>query len=46
MEWSTEEVLKETINRLTQGGLSYFHIETLSDVDHEEDWDKVKMKFN
>jgi len=38
-------VLKETINRLTQEGLSYFHIETLSDVDHEEDWDKVKMNL-
>jgi glycosyltransferase A (GT-A) superfamily protein (DUF2064 family) len=39
-------VLKETINRLTQEGLSYDIIETLSDVDRKEDWDKVKMKFN
>ncbi len=46
MKWSTEDVLKETINRLTQEGLSYDNIETLSDVDLEEDWDKVKMKFN
>jgi rSAM/selenodomain-associated transferase 1 len=46
MKWSTEDVLKETINRLTQEGLSYDRIETLSDVDREEDWDKVKMKFN
>jgi rSAM/selenodomain-associated transferase 1 len=46
MKWSTEDVLKETINRLTQEGLSYERIETLSDVDREEDWDKVKMKFN
>jgi uncharacterized protein len=46
MEWSTEDVLKETINRLTQEGLSYDIIETLSDVDRKEDWDKVKMKFN
>ncbi|MFT7363385.1 MAG: rSAM/selenodomain-associated transferase 1, partial [Algoriphagus sp.] len=37
MKWSTEDVLKETINRLTQEGLSYERIETLSDVDREED---------
>jgi hypothetical protein len=46
MEWSTEGVLKETINRLTKEGLSHVTIETLSDIDLEEDWDKVKMKFN
>jgi rSAM/selenodomain-associated transferase 1 len=46
MAWSTKDVLKETINRLTQEGLSYDKIETLSDVDREEDWDKVKMRFN
>ena len=45
MEWSTEDVLKETTRRLTHENLSYIKIETLSDIDREEDWDKVKMNF-
>lgn len=45
MQWSTENVLKETIDRLIQEGISYDYLETLSDVDRQEDWDKVKMKF-
>lgn len=46
MEWSTENVLKETIDRLTQESISYSTIEILSDIDHEEDWNKVKNNFN
>jgi len=46
MEWSTEWVMTETISRLTQANLSYSTIETLSDIDQEEDWDKVKLNFN
>jgi rSAM/selenodomain-associated transferase 1 len=46
IEWSTSQVFSQTIEKLTQAELSYGIIETLSDVDVEEDWEKVKMKFN
>ena len=45
MEWSTEDVLKETARRLTHENLSYIKIETLSDIEREEECDKVKMNF-
>jgi hypothetical protein len=46
IEWSTSQVFSQTIEKLTRAELSYGIIETLSDVDVEEDWEKVKMKFN
>ncbi len=46
IEWSTSQVFSQTIEKLTRAELSYDTIETLSDVDVEEDWEKVKMKFN
>lgn len=40
MEWSTESVYPETIARIEKTGKSYALSEILSDIDHEEDWEK------
>ena len=40
MEWSTENVNKETIKRSKENGLSIYELDILSDVDYKEDWDK------
>ena len=38
--WSTEEVYELTTSKMDQAGLSHQALETLSDVDYEEDWVK------
>jgi rSAM/selenodomain-associated transferase 1 len=38
ISWSSENVLQETIHAANQSGLKYFLLQTLSDVDHLDDW--------
>ncbi len=40
MTWSTEDVLAETIRRITKLGSTYSLLPTLSDIDYAEDWEK------
>jgi len=40
MQWSTERVFSESVKRLNDNGLTFETLETLSDIDYEEDWDK------
>lgn len=40
IEWSTESVFTETLQRFAQLGKAHFELETLSDIDYEEDWVK------
>jgi hypothetical protein len=42
MKWSTSEVLKETLKRANASQLRVHLLETLRDVDTEEDWNQVK----
>ena len=38
IEWSTENVLPETIKRIKSIGATHFLLPALSDIDYEEDW--------
>jgi rSAM/selenodomain-associated transferase 1 len=40
MEWSTPEVFQQTISRIEQHGGSWQAVDTLSDIDYAEDWEK------
>lgn len=42
IEWSTERVLLQTVETLTQNQLSYRFLEVLNDIDTEIDWIKAK----
>lgn len=47
MEWSTDQVLPETIRRIEDTNGSYQLLETLSDIDHEEDLvDELRQVLN
>ncbi len=39
IEWSTESVFNQTIERITKADLRYELIDTLGDVDYWEDWE-------
>ncbi len=41
MQWSTSQVLEETLARCRRAALDYRLIDTLCDVDTEEDWRKA-----
>lgn len=41
MTWSTASVYSETINRMEKLRKSIFHLPVLSDIDREEDWEKL-----
>lgn len=43
--WSTDQVAGLTKEYLLQNDISFKLLKTLSDVDHQEDWEKVKSKF-
>jgi uncharacterized protein len=45
IDWSTDQVLKQSIERIETQQLSYFLLPLLSDVDTEEDWLEVKTFF-
>tara|TARA_B100000497_G_C7582735_1_gene350749 strand:+ start:324 stop:929 length:606 start_codon:yes stop_codon:yes gene_type:complete len=40
IEWSTNSVYSETVNKLEKHNLSFQKLEKLSDVDYAEDWEK------
>lgn len=40
MIWSTDQVFKETTNRMERAGATYYVLPTLSDIDYAEDWEK------
>lgn len=40
IEWSTETVLERTLDKAHTKGLSSYRLESLSDVDYIEDWEK------
>lgn len=42
INWSTAEVLTQTIEKINTLNSSYYLLETLSDIDHFEDWEKIK----
>ena len=46
IDWSTEVVLSQTIDRIKSLKKSYFLLPELIDVDTEEDWNLVLDKFN
>jgi uncharacterized protein len=39
IEWSTETVFTQTIERITKADLTYALLETLGDIDYYEDWE-------
>ena len=43
IEWSTNTVFSDTIQIIKDNGLTISELETLSDIDYEEDW--VKFGF-
>ncbi|MEP0711627.1 MAG: TIGR04282 family arsenosugar biosynthesis glycosyltransferase [Algoriphagus sp.] len=43
--WSTDQVAELTINYLETNSISYGRMATLSDVDIEEDWNRIKDKL-
>lgn len=43
IEWSTESVFEETKAKAIKNGLSVGQIETLSDIDYIEDWEKYGL---
>jgi len=45
MEWSTESVFKETIQKIENLNKEYYLLPTLSDIDNEEDWEKHGWKI-
>lgn len=45
MPWSTKDVAPETMKRLNELSIPFTTLPTLSDVDNEADWDRVKGKF-
>lgn len=42
IDWSTEKVLQQTLNRIEQNSLRYFCLEMLPDVDTLNDWERIK----
>lgn len=45
IDWSTGQVLKQTIDRIEEGEASHELLSTLKDVDVLDDWLAVKYKF-
>lgn len=43
--WSTDDVFEHTLEDCKTYNLSYHVLETLNDVDTEEDWDQIKDQF-
>ena len=42
IEWSTDEVLPKTLEKIKNLGKNVFLLPALSDTDNEEDWKKIK----
>lgn len=46
IEWSTKNVLNQTISNAERAGVSFSLLVELSDVDTIEDWEKIKEKLS
>lgn len=46
ISWSTTQVFPETVKRIEENGLSYALLDTLSDIDYENDWVRFKDKLS
>jgi len=46
IEWSTEDVLKTSIERVNAMNCTYELLPTLKDIDHLSDWEEYKSRFN
>ncbi len=46
IEWSTEEVLSATLQKIKALGETYFLLPELPDIDYEEDWEKYGWKLD
>jgi len=46
IEWSTEDVLKDSIQRVETMSGKYFLLPKLKDIDHLTDWEEYKSRFN
>ena len=40
IDWSTDQVYQQTIEKISAAGLTYQSMDMLSDVDYIEDWEK------
>lgn len=45
IDWSTDQVLKQTVHQIKELGKSYFLLPELIDVDTIEDWQQVQANF-
>jgi glycosyltransferase A (GT-A) superfamily protein (DUF2064 family) len=45
IEWSTESVFEQTLNRIEKAGSNVKHLQTLNDVDNIDDWKQVKGRL-
>lgn len=45
IDWSTDRVFSQTLDRVNSLGLEYHLLEELNDVDYQEDWNSVKNKL-
>ena len=46
IDWSTSRVLRQTLDQARQLGLTWRLLPELTDVDEEEDWNRVKSLFS
>ena len=46
IKWSTEDVLKTSLERANSIGCKFHLLPTLQDIDHLDDWEEYKSKFN
>lgn len=46
IEWSTSSVLEGTLKLINNNNLSFSLLETLTDIDHIEDWITLKQKLD
>jgi rSAM/selenodomain-associated transferase 1 len=44
ISWSTSSVLRQTIEKIKEENLSYLLLDTLSDIDSEEDWKRYTTR--
>lgn len=45
IEWSTETVLSDSLKKIVELGKNYFLLPELTDIDHEEDWEKYGWRI-
>ncbi len=45
IDWSTSNVLKQTIGKINESGKTFYLLKELSDIDTIEDWVRIKKRF-